>query len=464
VKAIIALFFLCCMQAHATVYLTVQGAGVRRAKIAVGQLNPLDAAADPQFMKNVRDQLFSDLEFANIFEFVSDSLFSKLDQEKDPGSLSYEDWSRIGAAFALRMGYRMSGGKLIVEAHLYDIPGRKRIFATKYQHSSSQYAKLTHTITEEILKELTGDRGLFFSRILMVCHDLKKRKSPPKEVYIVDPDGRNLIQLTGDNTLSFSPSWMNDGRNITYSQYDWVYGNGVRKRGVVIKKHNIQTGGRSTLTSRDGMNSGISWNKQGTRAAVTFSFNSRPELYLIGPDGGEPEPLSRNIQWKRITGDGYQANSADTLFDVEPSWSPDGNKIVFSSARTRHPMIYWVDLGTKIATQLTFAGTYNASPAWSPKGDRILFAAQRLMVGNFDIYMIDPEGGNLQRLTVGDEGGRRINSENPSWAPTGRHFAFANNSSGHYEVFVMTSDATFKRQISPEGKECKSPAWGPLEG
>jgi TolB protein len=214
------------------------------------------------------------------------------------------------------------------------------------------------------------------------------------------------------------------------------------------------------------MNSGAAWSPKGSKIALTLSFNGRPEIYTINSTGiGEPDPITRNIQLKRISGEGFQPNYQSLLFDVEPSWSPDGGKMVFSSARSGNPMIYTLDLGSKIANQLTFAGKYNATPDWSPKGDKILFAAQRLAEGNFDLYIIDPDGNNLNRLTSGDRGsGRKVNSENPSWGPTGRHFAFASNDGGIYGVYVMTVDGTIKRKISPERKECTEPSWGPPEG
>src|SRR5690606_15110855 len=109
-----------------------------------------------------------------------------------------------------------------------------------------------------------------------------------------------------------------------------------------------------------------------------------------------------------------QRSSASLLFEVEPSWSPDGKHLVLSSARSKHPMIYVVDMQSLVAKQLTFAGIYNASPAWSPRGDKIIFAAQRLEAGNFDLFLIDPDGNNLQRVTKGDGPGRKANSENPS--------------------------------------------------
>ncbi|MBM4303940.1 MAG: hypothetical protein FJ112_06395 [Deltaproteobacteria bacterium] len=456
-----------CLPSWGTIYLTVSGANVKRARIAMGQVHPIgdDVSRDLQLARNIREQLKSDLLFSNLFDFISDSDFTKADQPQDYNKITYEDFSSVGAAFALKLGYQASGSKFNVEAYLYDVPGQKKIFGKKYSSSTQQYYRLVHTISEDILAELTGEKGLFTSRILMSCWKYPYKNAPAKEVYVVDPDGRNLTQLTFDKTLSTSPSWVRDNKNITYTQYEWINRNGLRTRGAVLKKHDLTTGKRQIISSKEGMNSGASWSPIANQGIATLSFTGRPELYFISKDGGEPEPLSRNIQWKRLLGNGFQSNQTSLLFDVESGWAPDGKRIVFSSARTGHPMIYVLDLKTKIANQLTFAGQYNASPSWSPRGDKILFAAQRTGEGNFDVYMIDPDGNNLARMTAGEsQRGRRINSENPSWAPTGRHFAFANNEEGHYSVYVMTVDSTHKTKISPPDKECFTPSWGPNEG
>ncbi len=301
----------------------------------------------------------------------------------------------------------------------------------------------------------------------MVCRDPKK-KSPPKEVYVVDADGRNLTQLTHDNTLSLSPAWAPDGKSIAYTQFDWRRIGKIREKGTVIKRHNLLTGERKVLVSKPRNNSGAAWAPDGSKVAATLSFTGRPEIYLLSSDGtGEPEPLSRAIQWKRINGEGYTSGDPNSLLDVEPNFAPNGTKLVLSSARSGHPMIYVVDLVTKAASQLTFAGIYNASPAWSPKGDKIIFAAQRLAEGNFDLYLIDPDGNNLARITVGEKitGRRAPSSVNPSWAPTGRHIVFSSNEEGGREaIYRMTLDGSVKKKISPPEKECSNPAWGPGEG
>ena len=320
-------------------------------------------------------------------------------------------------------------------------------------------------MTEDILKVVTGEHGLFFSRILMSCRDLNVRKNPPKEIYISDPDGKGFYPLTTDRSLSLSPSWAPDGQKITYTQYEFRGSGRTRRKATVLKIHDLTTGKRKVLSDRIGMNSGAAWAPDGKTIAATLSFTGVPEIYLLDPvNVNKIEPLSRKIQWRKVSGSGFQGGSLQMLLDVEPNWSPDGKRIVISSARTGHPMIYIVNLASMQATQLTFAGIYNATPAWSPRGDKIAFAAQLTETGNFDLFLIDTDGNNLSRLTQGGrEGFRRINNENPTWAPTGRHLAYANSESGHYEVFVSTLDGRIRTRISPPDKECGSPSWGPAE-
>lgn len=445
------------------IYLNVTGAGVRRAKLAIGDVRPMGNISDPSLTSRIRNQLISDLELINLFEFVTDSAAISADKESG-AEMDYAKWSNLGTTFALRTSFRTDGDKLIIDAQFYDVPGQKRLFGQSFQSTTSNLNRVVHELSENILKTLTGEKGLFKSRILMVCYDLGKKRSPSKEVYIANSDGTNLIALTSDNTLSLSPAWMNDGVHISYTQFEFLVSKGIRKRGAVLKKHHLATGNRTALYFRDGMNSGAAWSPNSNRGVLTMSFTGRPELYLVAPSGGsEPEPLSRNLLFKSLSQSSPQAVNPNLLFDVEANWSPTGKELVFSSARSGNPMIYIADLNTNLTRQITFAGKYNATPAWSPKGDKILFAAQRAPNGNFDIYMIDPDGNNLSRITVGDQGPRRINHENPTWAPTGRHFAIASNETGHYAIYVLTADGALKRRISPEGKECKSPSWGSAE-
>ncbi len=450
------------------VNITVTGANLKKAKMALGMplfIGTEMETPDPPMAKRLREQLASDLELLNLFEMLPESMVQKSEgNSRDHLLPRYEEWNAISATFFLRVGYRYEGAKLVVEALLHDVASKKKLFGTRYQYPANNYTRLAHAISEDVSKTLTGERGLFLSRIAMVCWN-PWGKSPDKEIYVVDTDGRNPVKLTSDRTLTLSPSWSSDGKSLTYSQFEFHRIGRTRFKRMALKSHDLTTGTRKVLSAREGMNSGASWMPKTRRIAATMSYTGRPEIYLLDPANPEVlEPLSRNVQWRKVVGDGYQPSTVNLIFDVEPSFSPDGKKVVLSSARSGHPMIYTVDLATKIATQLTFAGTYNASPSWSPKGDKILFAAQRTGEGNFDLYAIDPDGNNLARVTNGEATGRRINSENPSWAPTGRHFAFGNNEGGRYAIYVMSIDGRVKRKVSPADMECKTPSWGPPEG
>lgn len=449
------LFFTFALIAQAEVYITVTGANVKRAKLALGTLRSLAGPGDGALAAKISKQVREDLELMNLFDFIEPNLFANIEAGGDIYKLRYAEWGPLQSSFVLRLGYRATGGKVTLEGVLFDVPGEKRILGKTYTFPADQTAKMVHALSEEVLQAITGERGLFNTRILMACADLKRR-SPPREIFVTDTDGKSLIQLTSDDTISLSPSWSPDAKYIAYSQYEFRRVDGNRQKVQALKTHDLRTGKRKVISARKGVNSGAAWSPDGKQIAGTLSYTGRPEIYIFDPSGsGNPYPLSRNIQWRKISG-GFQAESVNNLLDVEPFWSPDGKKIVLSSARTGHPMIYIVDLGSKQATQLTFAGTYNASPSWSPRGDKIMFAAQRLAEGNFDLYLIDPDGNNLARVT---DGGRRVNSENPSWAATGRHFVYANNEDGAYAIYLSTLDGKVRRRLSPGGKDCKNPSW-----
>lgn len=444
-----------------TIYINVSGAQVKKAKLAVGRIHSIapEGLTDPLLKNKIREQIFSDLELTNLFEFLEESFYSHLDGEKDLYNIRFEEWGISGASFLLKLAYKEDSENIILEANLYDIIGSKKIFGTRYEHPKTQYVQLVHALAEDILKEMTGERGLFLSRIAMVC-----RKGKGKEIYLSDPDGHQFTEITHDKSLILSPSWSPDGKFLAYTQYEWRLDKKLNRPKIVpiLKKHEVSTGERIILSDRDGINSGASWSPKGDRIALTLSFSGKPELYFISPQSvSEPESISREIKFATLSNKGFQPHSPSLFFDVEPHFSPDGQKLVFSSARTGRPMIYTVDLLTKIANQLTFAGQYNATPAWSPKGDKILFAAQQSREGHFDIYIIEPDGNNLARLT---RGSRNKNSESPKWSQTGRHFVFANNEDGMYGIYIMTIDGAIRRKISPPGRECTNPAWSSFWG
>ncbi len=104
------------------------------------------------------------------------------------------------------------------------------------------------------------------------------------------------------------------------------------------------------------------------------------EIYVMDTDGNNPQRLTDSPEHKWF-----------------PSWSPDGEHIVFASERDGNLEIYLMDADGENPRRLTNHPDRDFSPSWSPDGKRIAFASNR--VRSFDIFVMDTNGQNLQNLT-----------------------------------------------------------------
>jgi Tol biopolymer transport system component len=86
-----------------------------------------------------------------------------------------------------------------------------------------------------------------------------------------------------------------------------------------------------------------------------------------------------------------------------PTWSTDGTKIAFMSARDGNPEVYVMNADGTSQTRLTSFPGVDARPSWSRAGDHIVFTSTRdfgsTVTGNFEIYIMSGNGNNAMRLT-----------------------------------------------------------------
>src|SRR6266487_612528 len=102
--------------------------------------------------------------------------------------------------------------------------------------------------------------------------------------------------------------------------------------------------------------------------------------------------------------------------------------------------------------QLTYDPGPQFDPAWSPGGNKIAFASDR--EGQLKIYLINPDGTGLVRLTQGE-------GEYPSWSPDGKKIAFASSRDGNYEIYVMNADGSNQTRLTNNPAYDMYPAWSP---
>ena len=158
-----------------------------------------------------------------------------------------------------------------------------------------------------------------------------------------------------------------------------------------------------------------------------------------------------------------EAQAAPELFlNINPSWSPDGRRLVFESARHGNTELYVINADGTGERRLTHSpsNVVNSHPSWSPDGGSIVFDSFR--DGAFHLYVIRPDGSGERRLTQGDAAGVQEFARHPEWSPDGGLIAFDSRRDGNGEYYVIQPDGSGLRRLTstPDAHE-SHPAWTP---
>jgi len=169
-------------------------------------------------------------------------------------------------------------------------------------------------------------------------------------------------------------------------------------------------------------------------------------LFTVEPDGSN----AKMIPIDDLPGDAFH-----------PSWSPDGTRLVFdarvkdSSGTARgEPDLYVVDADGSNLERLTTSPDWDSLPAWSPDGSSIAYVHGH--DGNDDIWVIGSDGADPH--PVSEAPGLDLL---PSWSPDGSSLTFASNRAGNPEIYVMASDGSDVQRLTRNSSFDGAPAWSP---
>ena len=271
------------------------------------------------------------------------------------------------------------------------------------------------------------------------------------EIYVMDTDGGNLRRLTNHPDRDFSPSWSPDGRRIVFVSERDGHPHFIQGRFTdEIYVMDADGGNPQNLTNNPSDDRSPSWSPDGKRIVFQSDRdNDRDhniEIYVMDADGSNQQRLTNNL-----TEDEY------------PSWSPDGKRIAFSARRPGHvenkfgitDEIYVMDANGGNEQRLTDNRNNDWHPVWSPDGKRIAFMADRKGdLVKFDIYVMDADGGNPQNLT-----NNRGWDSSPSWSPDSERIAFMSTRDGNSDIYVMDADGGNLQNLTNNPHRDSGPAW-----
>ena len=241
---------------------------------------------------------------------------------------------------------------------------------------------------------------------------MSTRNSDNGEIFLMNPDGKRVRQLTRHLQYDSSPAWSPDGQKIAFMSYR--------------DEHRFKGWG---------------------------SING--EIYVMNADGTNPINLTQSPE----------------RADGSPSWSPDGKQIVFHVFEQGIADIWVMGSDGGKPRNLTNHDALDGYPDWSPDGKQITFSSDRDGGRKFEawenreVYVMNADGTNLINLT-----NHPADDRHPDWSPDGLRIAFSSNRDGdwekkpndNWEVYVMNADGPNPINLTNHKAWDSGPVWEPV--
>lgn len=305
------------------------------------------------------------------------------------------------------------------------------------------------------------------------------------EIYVMDADGRNQINLTNNPANDWDPAWSSDGKKIAF----------VSDRGESNKIYIMNANGSNLNELTEGEDP--CWFPDGSKIIFTYLLEGKEffcgsskyplyRLFTINVDGTEKKEL-------------YLAPSVFAKNELlgesnfkDPAISPDGRKIAFSAgnwdAGWAHSIYiisstgeflskYWGELWWKRPDGLGLNDLF--LPSWSPNGTKLIFCSYKDYHGGYSsrgAFFSDdvkfkwekhnteltgkwePEKYEIwENSETWQSGKKLVQGDYPAWSPKGDKIAYTGKD---YNIYIMDSDGSNIKQITFLGRNW-DPDWSP---
>lgn len=418
-SALIVFLGLMSVCAHAQLNIEIFGGGASRIPIAI-----VPFAEENKLQQSITPVIGADLQRTGLFKLVDPAGLSP----HAPVEVVYSDWMNRGVnALVIGRIVSLPGNQVEIQFRLMDVAKKSQLTGLAITVPVTQLRAAAHRIADVIYEALTGDVGVFSTRIAYVI-----KRGNKYALQVADADGYNAQSIIEYTEPIISPAWSPDGNQLAYVSFE--------NKKPIVYVQTLSTRERRAVASFKGSNSAPAWSPDGKKLAVVLTGQGGSQIFLINADGS-----------------GLQRLSKSSGIDTEPNFSPDGRFIIFTSDRGGSPQIYRMPITStesSNAERLTFEGSYNVSPDFSQDGKSFTFIHRNN--SQFNVAVQEIGSRQMQILTNSKF------DESPSFAPNGKMILYATEVNGHGILSAVSRDGQTRQHLSVQTGDIREPAWGPL--
>lgn len=254
---------------------------------------------------------------------------------------------------------------------------------------------------DRAIMKTSGKPGFFSGKLAFLG-----KETGSSEVYTSDFLFGNVLKWTGDNKNALRPRWSPDGNYIVYTSYKSGYPD--------IHRLDLRGNRRDVIVKYEGTNMGARYSPNGNRMAMVVSGKGNADLW-VREAGGRDRNLTRS-----------------SGLEAAPSWSPTGDRIVFSSDQNGGVQLFVIPShGGTMKRLPTNISRYCAEPDWNPTdANKIAFTIAQGR--GYQIAVYDMSTGKSE--TVTSESGDAIEAQ---WLNDGRHIIYTHRRANNRQVKIV---------------------------